>query len=52
MNISIIGWNRVEYGMNRVEDVLVPLDVPKRMRQKYLENYLKITKNSGRLMLY
>ena len=38
--------------MNRVEDVLMPLDVPKRMRQKYLENYLKITKNSGRLMLY
>ncbi|HPJ30550.1 MAG TPA: aldolase [Methanothrix sp.] len=34
------------------EDVLVPLDVPPRMRGKYLESYLKITKESGRLMLF
>ncbi len=34
------------------KDVLVPLDVPRSMRQKYLENYLKITKHSGRLMLF
>ena len=32
--------------MNRVEDVLMPLDVPKRMRQKYLENYFKIKKTA------
>ncbi len=34
------------------EDVMVPLDVPKDKRSKYIENYLKITQNSGRLMLF
>ncbi len=34
------------------KDVLVPLDVPKSERQSYVRNYLKITKNSGRLMLF
>ena len=34
------------------EDVLVPLDVPKDKRDKYIENYHKITLNSGRLMLF
>jgi DhnA family fructose-bisphosphate aldolase class Ia len=35
-----------------VEDLWVPLDVPKKERQRYIDNYLKITKGSGRLMLF
>jgi DhnA family fructose-bisphosphate aldolase class Ia len=35
-----------------VEDLSVPLDVPKQERQRYVDNYLKITKGSGRLMLF
>lgn len=34
------------------EDVIVPLDVPKTMRETYIQNYLEITKESGRLMLF
>ncbi len=34
------------------EDVNVPSDVPKNKRKVYAENYLKITRNSGRLMLF
>jgi fructose-bisphosphate aldolase/6-deoxy-5-ketofructose 1-phosphate synthase len=34
------------------EEIIVPLDVPGRNRHKYLENYLKITRGSGRLMLF
>lgn len=34
------------------EDVIVPLDVPKAMRETYAKNYMEITKNSGRLMLF
>jgi fructose-bisphosphate aldolase / 6-deoxy-5-ketofructose 1-phosphate synthase len=34
------------------EDVTVPLDVPKAMRETYVKNYMEITKNSGRLMLF
>ena len=34
------------------EDVIVPLDVPKAMRETYVKNYLEITKGSGRLMLF
>lgn len=33
-------------------NVLVPLDVPILKRKSYIDNYLKITKNSGRLMLF
>jgi fructose-bisphosphate aldolase / 6-deoxy-5-ketofructose 1-phosphate synthase len=33
-------------------DVAVPLDVPKGMRDAYVENYLTITRNTGRLMLF
>lgn len=33
-------------------DVKVPLDVPRRAREDYIKNYLEITKNSGRLMLF
>lgn len=34
------------------EDVLVPLDVPPERRDDYVDNYLKITKDTGRLMLF
>jgi len=34
------------------ENVIVPLDVPKAMRETYVKNYLEITKESGRLMLF
>ena len=33
-------------------DVIVPLDVPKTARERYLKNYLMITRESGRLMLF
>lgn len=33
-------------------DILIPLDVPKKERGRYIENYLAITKESGRLMLF
>ena len=33
-------------------NIAVPLDVPDQNRQRYLENYGKITKGSGRLMLF
>jgi fructose-bisphosphate aldolase/6-deoxy-5-ketofructose 1-phosphate synthase len=33
-------------------DVMVPLDVPGESRHKYVDNYLKITRESGRLMLF
>jgi fructose-bisphosphate aldolase/6-deoxy-5-ketofructose 1-phosphate synthase len=33
-------------------NIAVPLDVPGQNRQRYLENYGKITKDSGRLMLF
>lgn len=32
--------------------VIVPLDVPKAARENYVNNYLAITRNSGRLMLF
>ncbi len=34
------------------KDVNVPLDVPKSMRKKYIDNFMKITYGSGRLMLF
>ena len=34
------------------EDVIVPLDVPKTMRETYVNNYMEITKGTGRLMLF
>ena len=33
-------------------EVIIPLDVPRENRHKYIENYLKITKGKGRLMLF
>lgn len=34
------------------KDVNVPADVPKSMKDEYVKNYLKITHNSGNLMLF
>jgi fructose-bisphosphate aldolase/6-deoxy-5-ketofructose 1-phosphate synthase len=34
------------------EDVIVPLDVPKAMRETYVKNYMEITRGSGKLMLF
>ena len=34
------------------ENLIIPLDVPGCSRHKYVENYLKITQNSGKLMLF
>jgi DhnA family fructose-bisphosphate aldolase class Ia len=34
------------------KDVIAPLDVPKKMREEYIKNYLAITRKSGRLMLF
>jgi len=36
----------------KTKDVVVPLDVPKNLRDKYVKNYLAITRESGRLMLF
>ena len=33
-------------------DVVVPLDVPEAVREDYIKNYLTITRNSGRLMMF
>jgi len=38
--------------MIKENEVIVPLDVPESVRPLYIENYLKITKGSGRLMLF
>ena len=35
-----------------VKDVKVPLDVPKSARKKYIQNYLDITRSSGKIMLF
>jgi fructose-bisphosphate aldolase, class I len=32
--------------------VRVPADVPAEMRERYIDNYLKATQNTGRLMLF
>ncbi len=34
------------------EDIKVPLDVPKEAHKTYIKNYLEITRNTGRLMLF
>lgn len=33
-------------------DVMIPLDVPEEAREKYVHNYLTITRGSGKLMLF
>jgi fructose-bisphosphate aldolase/6-deoxy-5-ketofructose 1-phosphate synthase len=47
--------NKIEvYNMVSInkEDVIVPLDVPKAMRETYVKNYMEITRGSGKLMLF
>jgi fructose-bisphosphate aldolase/6-deoxy-5-ketofructose 1-phosphate synthase len=47
--------NKIEvYNMVSInkEDVIVPLDVPKGMRETYVKNYMEITRGSGKLMLF
>ncbi|MBI2541224.1 aldolase [Candidatus Woesearchaeota archaeon] len=34
------------------KDVAVPADVPKSMEKEYIRNYLKVTRSTGRLMLF
>ena len=34
------------------EDVIVPLDVPKALRETYIKNYMEITRGSGKLMMF
>ncbi len=34
------------------EDVSVPAGVPENMKEEYISNYLKMTKNTGKLMLF
>lgn len=34
------------------KDVLVPADVPQKVRNEYIKNYIDITRGSGRLMLF
>jgi fructose-bisphosphate aldolase / 6-deoxy-5-ketofructose 1-phosphate synthase len=34
------------------KNVIVPLDVPKAARESFIKNYLTITRESGRLMLF
>ncbi|MDK2825770.1 fructose-bisphosphate aldolase [Methanolobus vulcani] len=34
------------------EDIKVPLDVPRDARETYIKNYMKITSNSGNMMLF
>lgn len=34
------------------EDVIVPLDIPKAMRETYVNNYMEMTRGTGRLMLF
>jgi len=34
------------------KDVVIPLDVPKKSREVYVENYLALTRESGNLMLF
>lgn len=36
----------------REDEIIVPLDVPKAVRENYIKNYLAITRRSGRLMLF
>ena len=36
----------------KANDVIVPLDVPKAVRENYINNYLESTRRTGRLMLF
>jgi DhnA family fructose-bisphosphate aldolase class Ia len=53
---KFVEWNYEEKRRGtmtiKANDVIVPLDVPKAVREKYINNYLEITKGTGRLMLF
>lgn len=34
------------------EDVLIPIETPESMHEEYVQNYLKLTRNTGKLMLF
>uniref|UniRef100_A9A804 fructose-bisphosphate aldolase n=1 Tax=Methanococcus maripaludis (strain C6 / ATCC BAA-1332) TaxID=444158 RepID=A9A804_METM6 len=34
------------------DDVLIPLETPEAMHEEYIQNYLKLTRNTGNLMLF
>ncbi|MBA2851333.1 fructose-bisphosphate aldolase/6-deoxy-5-ketofructose 1-phosphate synthase [Methanococcus maripaludis] len=34
------------------EDVLIPMETPESMHEEYVQNYLKLTRNTGNLMLF
>ncbi|WP_406660782.1 aldolase [Methanolobus sp. ZRKC3] len=36
----------------REEDIKVPLDVPQEARETYIQNYMEITKGTGKMMLF
>lgn len=38
--------------MIKPEDIKVPMSVPAEMREEYVNNYMEITRDSGRLMLF
>lgn len=38
--------------MMKPEDVIVPLDIPAMMRDEYVKNFMTVTRNSGRMMLF
>lgn len=40
------------HGHMAEKDVAVPADVPKSMEKEYIRNYLKVTRSTGRLMLF
>ncbi len=44
-----MGWKMKTLSKN---DVLVPADVPADMKNEYVKNFLAITHNSGKLMLF
>src|SRR3989344_5218069 len=50
---TMINQGRIETQVNKqVNEVHIPADVPPQLHKEYLKNYLAITHNTGRLMLF
>ena len=50
---TMIKQGRIETQVNKqVNEVHIPADVPPQLHKEYLKNYLAITHNTGRLMLF
>ena len=50
---TMINQGRIETQVNKqVNEVRIPADVPPQLHKEYLKNYLAITHNTGRLMLF